>query len=275
MEHYLSKITSITSKIESLRTPEILASCIGFMDLTTLNPSDTHSSVAAFSDKVNQLSKDYPNYPLPASICVFPNFSQTVKQALKVEGVNITVVAGCFPASQSYLSVKILEAKLAVENGANEVDIVLALNHFLDGNYSECTKEISEIKQSIGDAHLKVILETGALLGSQPNIEGIEKVKKASKLAIEAGADFIKTSTGKMEPAATPLAAYIMCECIKEHYEQTGKKIGFKPAGGIATVDDALLYYAIVKEILGEEWLTPSLFRIGASRLLNNLLAAL
>ncbi len=249
-------------------TPDVLISCLGLIDLTTLKSTDTFSSVRQFTEKVNHFHESFPSYPYPASICIYPNFAQTVKDTLSVPGVGITAVAGGFPASQSYLEVKCLESRLAVSHGATEIDIVLALNSFLDGDYDTCTQEIKEIKKAIGHAHLKVILETGALSTE-------ENITKASFLAMDAGADFIKTSTGKMEPAATPFAAKIMCQCIKDYYLKTGRKVGFKPAGGISTASDAVLYYTIVETILGKEWLTPSLFRFGASRVANSILSEL
>lgn len=243
-----------------------LNQCLGMIDLTTLNSTDTYTSVKNFVEKVNSFKASFPDNSLPASICIYPNFSKTVKDTLTAEGVNITAVAATFPASQSFLEVKCLECKMAVESGADEIDIVLALNSFLEGNYSYCFDEIATIRQTIPTAHLKVILETGAL-------KTPELIAKASHLAMEAGADFIKTSTGKINISATPEAAQVMCQCIKEFYNKTGKKIGFKPAGGISTAEDALTYYNIVEQTLGEEWLNPTLFRFGASRMANNLLS--
>ena len=259
-------IEAVKSNLSNWKTKEIYSDCLGMVDLTTLNGTDTHTKVKGLVEKVNNAKEHYPDAPYPASICVYPNFSKTIKENLTAEGVHITVVSGCFPASQSYLEVKVLESKMAVENGANEVDIVLAHNAFLDGKYEECSREISEIKKTIGDAHLKVILETGSLPST-------ESMAMASFLAMEAGADFIKTSTGKTSPAATPEAAVVMCECIKLFYAKTGKKIGFKPAGGIVTADDAALFYGIVDTILGKEWLNKEYFRFGASRMANNLLS--
>lgn len=260
-----STIESVKANLGNWKTKEVYSNCLGMVDLTTLNGTDTPTKVKSLVEKVNKAKEKYPDAPYPASICVYPNFSKTIKDNLTAEGVHITVVSGCFPASQSYLEVKVLESKMAVENGANEVDIVLAHNAFLEGNYSECSHEISEIKKTIGDAHLKVILESGSLPSSAD-------IAKASFLAMEAGADFIKTSTGKTSPAATPEAAVVMCECIKKFYVQTGKRIGFKPAGGIVTSDDAALFYGIVDTILGKEWLNREYFRFGASRMANNLL---
>lgn len=262
------ELQKIKENLQKWNKPEILAACIGHMDLTSLNSTDTKSKIEKMVEKVNNFLVNFPKYPSVAAICVYPNFAEVVKKKLNSQDVNIAVVGGVFPGSQSFLEVKIEECRIAVEKGADEVDIVLSLSHFLEGEYELAAKEISSIKKAIAPAHLKVILETGAL--STP-----ESIEKASVLAMEAGADFIKTSTGKMEPAATPEAAIVMCRAIKEHYRKTGKKVGFKPAGGISTPQDAILYYAIVDTILGEEWLNPELFRLGASRLANNLLTEL
>lgn len=268
LENIDKVLTSVQNNLDNWVTPANLASCLGYMDLTTLNSVDTYTKVANFTKKVNDVKAHYPNYPTPASICVYPNLGKAIKDNLTAEGVNITVVAGVFPNSQSFLEVKLLECKMAIEQGANEIDIVLALNAFMEGDFQRAAHEISEIKKVVGDKHLKVILETGAL--SSP-----DKIAAASFLAMEAGADFIKTSTGKQEPAATPMAAIVMCECIKAYYKKTSKKIGFKPAGGMVASKDAICYLAIVDTILGKEWLTPELFRLGASRLANNLLSDL
>ena len=217
-------------------------------------------------EKVNKFPEVYPDFPEVAALCVYPNFAETVKEQLKSNNIKIAVVSGVFPSSQSFEEVKILESSIAVHKGANEVDIVLSLNHFLSGNTEKAKSEISAIKKAIGSAHLKVILESGLLSDE-------ELIYKASMLSLEAGADFIKTSTGKTEPAATPEAAVVMCRAISDFHKRTGKKRGFKPAGGIVTKADAIKYYAIVDTILGEEWLTPELFRLGASRLANNLLS--
>ncbi len=262
------KLSMIQANLNNWDTPENLAACLGFMDLTTLNSSDTPAKVATLAEKVNNFKNNFHNYPTPASICIYPNLGKTVKEKLAAPGVNVTVVAAVFPNAQSFIEVKCLECKMAVEQGADEVDIVLALNSFLAGDFEKASNEIKQIREVVGDKHLKVILETGAL--ATP-----ERIAAASFLAIEAGADFIKTSTGKQEPAATPMAAIVMCECIKAYYEKTGKKIGFKPAGGMVAAKDALCYYAIVDTILGKEWLNKDLFRLGASRLANNLLSEL
>ena len=262
------KLSSIQTNLDHWITPENLAACLGFMDLTTLNSTDTQERVASFANKVNNFKSHFPEYPTPAAICVYPNLGKSVKKNLTAPDVNVAVVAAVFPNAQSFLEVKALECRMAIESGADEIDIVLALNSFLAGNYDEAAREIKTIKNITGDKHLKVILETGAL--ATP-----EKIAAASFLAMESGADFIKTSTGKQEPAATPMAAIVMCECIKSYYEKTGKKIGFKPAGGMVTAKDAICYFAIVDTILGKEWLNKEYFRLGASRLANNLLGEL
>ncbi|MBQ7222251.1 MAG: deoxyribose-phosphate aldolase, partial [Bacteroidales bacterium] len=213
----------------------------------------------------------YPDLPGPASICAYPNFAKTIADVRGSCTFHITVVGGCFPSSQSFLEVKIAECVKAVKDGADEVDIVLAHNSFNEGRFQDAAEEIVTIGEAVRkenkNVELKVILETGAL-------KDYGQIATASFLAMEAGADFIKTSTGKTEPAATPEAAYVMCECIKAFYEATGKKIGFKPAGGIVTTEDAAIYYGIVETVLGKEWLTKDLFRFGASRMANNLLSA-
>ncbi len=261
-------LDTVTAGLEKWMTPDNYRICLGCMDLTTLNPTDTCERVVSFVEKVNGAAAAFPDCPLPAAICVYPNWGGKVKESLRADGVRVAVVAGSFPSSQTFLEVKLLECRMAVERGADEVDIVLALNSFLQGDYEKAADEIRQIKGTIGDRHLKVILETGALASD-------ELIDKASRLAMDAGADFIKTSTGKMEPAATPRAAVLMCLAIKEHYMATGKKVGFKPAGGISTAKDAVTYLAIVDTILGKGWLNPQLFRIGASRLANNLLGEL
>ncbi len=267
-----SKVEKVKSSIDKWRNSEVYKTVLGLIDLTSLSVTDTPTKIAGMTDRVNKFKISYPSYPNPASICVYPNFAKTINDARIDKNVHITVVGGCFPASQSFLEVKVIECVKAVTDGADEVDIVLPLNSFLDGRYEDASKEISDIKKAIisvnDNVHLKVILETGAL-GSYENIA------IASFLAMEAGADFIKTSTGKTTPAATPEAAYIMCECIAAYKKVTGDKIGFKPAGGISTPDDASLYYGIVSTVLGKGWLNPHFFRFGASRMANNLLSVL
>lgn len=257
----LKEIREIAAKNNPKEMFETALSCI---DLTTLNSTDTITSVAAFTEKVNGFQEAFPGIKNVAAICVYPNMAHTVKSTLKVPGVQVAAVAAGFPSSMTFTKIKIEEAHLAVVAGASEIDIVLPLWEFLDGHAESCIQEISGIKKAIGDAHLKVILETGVL--------NIDQIWQASMLSIEAGADFIKTSTGKLPQAASPEAAFVMCMAIRQHFEETGKKIGFKPAGGIVTPEDAMLYLTIVQEILGTEWLNPELFRIGASRLANNLL---
>lgn len=257
----LDDLREIARKNTSKALLETALSCI---DLTTLNSTDTLTSVKAFTEKVNAFSTFYPKVKNVAAICVYPNMAQTVRQTLSVKGVKVAAVAGGFPSSMTFAKLKVEEARLAVEAGADEIDIVIPLWAFLEEDFATCSSEIATIKEAIGDAHLKVILESGVLT--------VDQIWQASLMAMEAGADFIKTSTGKLPQAASPEAALVMCLAIKQYYEQTDKKIGFKPAGGIVTVEDAMLYLTIVQEILGNEWLTPELFRIGASRLANNLL---
>ena len=219
-----------------------------------------------FTERVNDLENEYPDLKNVAAICVYPNFAKIVSQSLEVESVNIACVSGGFPSSQTFTEVKVAETALALADGATEIDIVIPVGKFLSGDYEGMCDEIEEIKSICGDHHLKVILETGAL-------KSVDNIWKASILAMYSGADFIKTSTGKQEPAATPEAAYVMCQAIKAYHEKTGRKVGFKPAGGINSVGDALVYYTIVKEVLGKEWLNNTLFRIGTSRLANLLLS--
>lgn len=235
------------------------------IDLTTLKSTDSPRSVADFVERVNAFDNDYPQLKNVAAICVYPNFAQVVSTVLDVTGVDVACVSGCFPSSQSFLEVKIAETALAVEGGANEIDIVLNLGNFFDGDYEEVCDEISEIKHACRGAILKVILETGALRTA-------ENIRNASILSMYSGADFLKTSTGKEYPGASLEATYVMAHCIKEYYEKTGTMIGFKCAGGVSTTEDAVKYYTLIKEILGEKWLTNEYFRIGASRLANNLL---
>ena len=263
----------IAANLEASASEQVYKDCFSMMDLTTLKTDDTPASVTKLVNKVNAFNETYPEWPLPASLCVYPNFAAVVKEARKCD-VNITVVA-CFPSSQSFLEVKLRECEIAVEQGADEVDIVLALSSFLAGDYEAAANEIREVRRVIDAAaakqgrnvHLKVILETGLLKTS-------ENIANASFLAMEAGADFIKTSTGKVDVNATPASAYVMCECIAKYHAATGKKIGFKPAGGISTAADALCYYRIVETILGKEWLNKELFRFGVSRVANSILSA-
>lgn len=242
-----------------------LFNCI---DLTTLKSTDSPESVARFTENVNTFEERYPELPNVAAICVYPNFAGVVRAVLEVTPVKIACVSGAFPSSQSFEEVKIAETSLAVAAGADEIDIVLNLGYFLDGDYESLTDEITEQKEACRGGRLKVILETGAL-GTAENI------KKASILSLYSGADFLKTSTGKEYPGASLDAAYVMMKCIREYYDLTGIRVGFKAAGGVSSVEDAVKYYTLAKEILGEEWLTNEYFRLGASRLANTLLSAI
>ena len=275
-EAIASRIQAIAADRNAMASPEVLKKCFSLMDLTTLKSNDTVESVCKLVDKVTRLTQEYPSYPLPASICVYPNFATVVRDRRCSPELHVTTVASCFPSAQSFLEVKVQECVLAVRGGADEVDIVLALNAFLAEDYAAASREIREMKAAI-DAEaakqgrkvvLKVILETGLL--ATP-----ERIARASFLAMEAGADFIKTSTGKVEVNATPMAAYVMCECIKAFYAKTGRKVGFKAAGGISNDQDALLYYCIGAAILGEDWLNKDYFRFGVSRLGNSLMSAI
>jgi len=265
----------IAAGLEKVVSDEVLKECFSLMDLTTLSTKDTPETVTRLVEKVNSFAKDYPSYPLPASICVYPNFASVVAGCRKNPALHVTTVAGCFPTSQSFLEVKLHEIELAVRGGADEIDIVLALNSFLTGDYATAGEEIrrsraciDQVAASLGrKVVLKVILETGLLVTP-------ERIADASFLAMENGADFIKTSTGKVDVNATPVAAYVMCECIRKYYEVTGRKVGFKAAGGISSAMDAVCYYSIVSTLLGKEWLNKDLFRFGVSRLANQLLSA-
>lgn len=256
----------MTEKVPANDTMDVKKFLFNCIDLTTLKSEDSDESVMKFTQKVNQFDELHPDLKNVAAICVYPNFAEIVKDTLEVEDVKIACVSGGFPSSQTFIEVKVAETAMAIMEGADEIDIVISVGKFLSGNYEEMCDEIQELKETCKDHHLKVILETGAL-------KTASNIKKASILSMYAGADFIKTSTGKQQPVATPEAAYVMCQAIKEYYKETGIKIGFKPAGGINTVNDALVYYTIVKEILGEEWLNNSLFRLGTSRLANLLLS--
>ena len=266
----------IAANLENVISPDVLKECFSIMDVTTLHTDDTVASVSRLVDKVNSLAKDFPEYPLPASVCVYPNFASVVAERRADPRVHVTAVSSCFPTAQSFLEVKVRECELAVEAGADEIDIVLALNSFLAGDYDSASREIREMKAAIDhkaaeagrSVILKVILETGLLVTP-------EKIAEASFLAMEAGADFIKTSTGKVSVNATPVSAYVMCECIKAFYDKTGRKVGFKAAGGISNAMDAVCYYSIVSSVLGREWLDSRYFRFGVSRLANALMSAI
>ena len=256
----------IAEKVHENDTADVKKFLFGSIELTTLKTTDSDVSVMAFTEKVNQFDQQYPDIPHVATICVYPCFAEVVKDTLEVEGVNIACVSGSFPSSQALLEVKTIETALAIKDGADEIDMVMPVGKFLQGDYEGVSDEIQEMKAVCGDHALKVILETGDLVTAS-------NIKKASILAMYAGADYIKTSTGKEKISATPEAAYVMCQAIKEYYDETGIQIGFKPAGGINTVMDAITYYTIVKEVLGEKWLPNKWLRLGTSRLANLLLS--
>lgn len=256
----------IERDLPAARTPENLRLCFSAIDLTTLNATDSPQSVARFTERVNSFEEDYGELPHVAAICVYPCFAPVVRTVLDVSNVAVACVSGGFPSSQTFPEVKVAETALAVEGGADEIDIVLNLGNFLDGDWQEVCDEIDELKHSCRHARLKVILETGAL-------KTAANIRAASILALYSGADFLKTSTGKGYPGASLEAAYVMCRCIKEYYDKTGTRVGFKAAGGVSSTDDALSYLCIVKAVLGDEWLTPEYFRIGTSRLANTLLS--
>lgn len=256
----------IEKHLEENNTLEVKKFLFNCIDLTTLKCTDSEPSVMKFTEKVNEFVDRYPDLKNVAAICVYPNMAEIVNDTLEADDVKIACVSGGFPSSQTFIEVKVAETAMALHAGADEIDIVISVGKFLSGDYEGMCDEIEELKEVCGDKHLKVILETGAL-GSASNI------KKASILSMYSGADFIKTSTGKEKPAATPEAAYVMCQAIKEYFLETGRKVGFKPAGGINSVHDALVYYTIVKELLGEGWLTNERFRLGTSRMANLLLS--
>ena len=256
----------IAEKVPQNDTTEVKKFLMGSVELTTLKTTDSETSVMAFTEKVNKFEEAYPTLPHVATICVYPKFAKTVSDTLEVEGVEIACVSGSFPSSQSLIEVKTVETSLAVKDGATEIDIVMNVGAFLDGDFETVVDEVQQEKEACGEKKMKVILETGCL-------KTAKNIKIASLLSMYGGADYIKTSTGKLEPGATPEAAYVMCQAIKEYYDQTGIQIGFKPAGGLNSVMDALIYYTIVKEVLGEKWLTNQWFRMGTSRLANMLLS--
>ena len=258
----------IAEKVPQNDTPEVKRFMFGSIELTTLTTQDSAESVLQLVEKVNKFANEYPQMPHVATVVTYPRFTRLVSESLEVEGVIPTCVSGAFPSSQALIEVKTVETGLAIRDGAENVDIVMHVGEFLSGDYETVCDEIQQQKEACGEVPMKVILETGDL-GSCANI------KKASLLAMYSGADYIKTSTGKEKISATPEAAYVMCQAIKEYYDETGIMVGFKPAGGINSVMDALIYYTIVKELLGEKWLTNELFRLGTSRLANLLLSEL
>ena len=258
----------VAEKVPQNDNEEVKRFLFGSIELTTLKTTDSDESVLAFTERVNDFANDYPALPHVATICVYPCFAKIVSEALEVEGVEVACVSGSFPSSQARIEVKVAETALAVKDGATEIDIVMPVGKFLSGDYEGVREDITELKADCGQAPMKVILETG-------DLRSLSDVKVASILSMYAGGDYIKTSTGKEKISATPEAAYVMCQAIKEYYDETGIQIGFKPAGGINSVMDALTYYTIVKEVLGEQWLTNRWFRLGTSRLANLLLSEL
>lgn len=256
----------LSEHLEENMNADVYRFLFNTIDLTTLNSTDSVQSVTKFVERVNDFDNEYPGLKNVAAICVYPNFAQLVRSVLEVSDVDIACVSGCFPSSQSFVEVKVAETALAVDGGADEIDIVFNLGSYYDGNYEDVCDEIAELKAACRDARLKVILETGSL-------QKAADIKAASVLSLYSGADFLKTSTGKGYPGATLEAAYVMAQCIKEYHQRTGNMVGFKASGGIATTADAVAYYTVIKEVLGQQWLTNEYFRIGASRLANNLLS--
>lgn len=258
----------IAENREKYNTQEVKERLLGTVELTTLTVTDSQESVMRFTENVNRWTSEHPELPALATICVYPNFAGIVHDTLEVDATKVACVSGGFPSSQTFLEVKTIETALAIKDGAQEIDMVLSVGTFFSGDYETCADEIAEMKDTCGDVPLKVILETGELKSAY-------NIKKASILAMYSGADFIKTSTGKVAVAATPEAAYTMCRAIKEYTQMTGRKVGFKAAGGIKTVDEAINFYTIVAEILGEDFIKEGLFRIGTSRLANLLASAI
>lgn len=256
----------LADHLEENKNQDVYKFLFNTIDLTTLNSTDSPQSVARFVERVNAFEEEYGELKNVAAICVYPCFAQVVRSVLEVSDVEIACVSACFPTSQSFIEVKVAETALAIAGGADEIDIVFNLGNYYDGDYESVCDEIAELKSVCRDARLKVILETGAL-------KTAADIKAASVLSLYSGADFLKTSTGKGYPGATLEAAYVMAQCIKEYHEKTGNMVGFKASGGVATTEDAVAYYTIIKEVLGEKWLTNEYFRIGASRLANNLLS--
>lgn len=264
-EEVAERVKSLLDKHEKDNfTPDVLKKIHGLIDLTSLTSLDTKESIWKLVDKVNDFEGTRPDVPNVAAICTYPLFVETVKQALTAQEVKIASVAGGFPSSQTFLEVKIAETAMAVMLGADEIDTVMNLGYFMEDNYDEIAEDIQEIKESCREAKLKVILETGALVTP-------DNIQKASILALYSGADFIKTSTGKGYPGATPEAVYTMCQVLKKYHSITGTRIGIKISGGVRNAEEAVRYYTIVKEVLGNEWLNKDLFRIGASSLVEDI----
>ncbi len=257
----------LSQNFDANNNVEVYKQCLNQIDLTSLSGTDTHAEIKSMVEKVNDFKLSFPQLPNVAAICIYPALVPVVKENIK-ENIGIAAVSAGFPASQTFIEVKVAETAMAVMEGATEIDVVISIGKFLEGNYEEVFEELTELKAACRNAHLKVIIESGAL-------QSVVNIKKASLLAMAAGADFIKTSTGKMPVAATPEATYVMCQAIKEWHEKTGVKVSYKPAGGIATTEEAVKHYTLVKAILGEEWLNNKMFRFGASRLANNLLTSI
>lgn len=268
VEQVAEEVATLQEAAKENYNVDVYKFCYSSIDLTTLSCNDSIESVTKFARKAAEFYQAYPDVPNVASICVYPPFVETVGLAVDGTPMHITSVAGGFPSSQTFMEVKMLEVAMAVENGADEVDIVINVGKMLTGAYDEAAAEVEVLREESEGAVLKVILETGAL-------KSPELIRKASILSMEAGTDFIKTSTGKIDVAATPEAAVVMCHAIKDYYEKTGRKVGFKAAGGVRTAEDAALYYTIVERILGKEWITTDLFRIGASSAANNILSSI
>ena len=256
----------IAEKVSENDNPEVKKFLLGSVELTTLSTADTEEKVLAMVEKVNKFDSEYPDLPHVAAVCAYPCFTKLIADSLEVDGVDITNVTGNFPSSQALLEVKTIETALAIKDGATQIDIVMPVGKFLSGDYEVVCDTIGELKQTCGDVPMKVILETGDLRNARD-------IKTAAVLAMYAGADYLKTSTGKEKISATPESVYVLCQAIKEYHKKTGIQIGLKPAGGINTVMDAVIYYTIVKEVLGEKWLTNYWFRMGTSRLTNLLLS--
>ena len=262
-------VKAILEKVSENNTNDVKRFLFSTIEITSLTVTDSEDSILALTEKINDFTEENPTFPHPAAICVYPRFAKIVSESLEADGVEITCVAGGFPSSQTFPEVKTIETSLALKDGATEIDIVLPVGFFLAGDYEQVCDEIEEAKAIVGEeSNLKVILETGAL-------KTAENIKKAAILSMYSGADFIKTSTGKIEVSATPMAVYVMCQAIKEYFDTTGRKVGIKIAGGVRTTEQAVAYYTIVKEVLGKEWLYTEFFRIGASSLANNILTDL
>ena len=261
--------TLLNNHLNENKTNDVLRYLFGRIEITSLKVTDSEDSILRMVENINTFCNDNPAFPHPAGVCVYPRFIEIASQSLEVEGMEISTVCGGFPSAQTFPEIKTIETALALKDGATEIDTVMPVGYFLVGDYDTVYNELDEIRLACGqESKMKVILETGAL-------QSAVNIKKAAIISMYSGADFIKTSTGKIEPGATPMAAYTMCKAIKEYYELTGRHIGIKVAGGIRTADDAVAYYTIVKEILGQEWLENDLFRIGASSLANNILSTI